>query len=72
MKKSISKGRSYVLAKSRVLTITYSYYQSNTVVPNIRIMGKWLEELGFTIGEKVEIYQERPDEIVIRKVPSKN
>ncbi|WP_024834051.1 SymE family type I addiction module toxin [Ruminiclostridium josui] len=56
------------MSKSRVLTVTYSYYPSNSVVPNIKILGKWLHDLGFSVGEKVEIYNERPGELVIRKI----
>lgn len=55
----------------RVLTITSSYYQYNDhAIPNIRLLGKWLQVLGFQIGEKVEVYysQEKPDELVIRKI----
>lgn len=52
----------------RKLTITYQYYPSNTVIPVLRVQGCWLEKLGFKIGDKVEIYQDRKDELIIRKV----
>lgn len=32
-------------------------YQNNKVVPSLRFNGKWLEELNFTIGEEVVVYQ---------------
>ena len=58
------------LLKRRMLTVTYTYYQSNRSVPSIRILGGWLEELGFRIGEKVEIIhsQDKPNELVIKKI----
>jgi len=52
----------------RRLTITYQYYPSNTVIPVLRVQGCWLEKLGFKVGDKVEIYQVREDELIIRKV----
>lgn len=56
-----------------MLTVTYTYYQSNRSVPSIKILGGWLEELGFRVGEKVEITykQEKPDELVIKKITDK-
>lgn len=32
-------------------------YQNNKVVPSLRFNGKWLNELNFTIGEEVVVYQ---------------
>ncbi|HOJ11658.1 MAG TPA: SymE family type I addiction module toxin [Clostridiales bacterium] len=52
----------------RKLTITYQYYPSNTVIPVLRVQGCWLEKLGFKVGDKVEIYQVREDELIIWKV----
>ena len=31
----------------------------NTTVPEIRLEGRWLEELGFTEGEQVQIKQQQ-------------
>lgn len=56
---------------TRRLTITYQYYPSNSVIPVIRIQGHWLENLGFKIGDKVEIHQGRENELIIRKVSCK-
>lgn len=46
---------------SRVLTITelYATPSSKKPVPLIRIQGKWLGELGFRIGDRVEVYGEK-------------
>jgi hypothetical protein len=52
----------------RKLTITYQYYPSNKVIPVLRVQGCWFEKLGFKVGDKVEIYQDREDELIIRKV----
>ncbi len=30
----------------------------NTTVPEIRLEGRWLEKLGFTVGEQVQIEQQ--------------
>lgn len=43
---------------SRILTVTYLYTQGNKEVPCIRLQGKWLEELVFEIGSKVEVQQD--------------
>ena len=52
---------------SRVLTISglYTSPSSRKPVPAVRVQGKWLENIGFRIGDKVEIY-EANQEIVIR------
>ncbi len=57
----------------RILTITYNYYQNERAVPHIKLLGGWLEELGFKIGEKVEVYtsEDKPDELLIRKINDK-
>lgn len=43
---------------NRKMTITYQYYASKSIIPVIRIQGHWLENLGFKVGDKLEIYQE--------------
>lgn len=56
----------------RRLTIGYMYYpdtrQGNTY-PKLLIQGRWLQRLGWEIGDKVEL-QESPTEIVIHKTGS--
>jgi len=49
--------------------LTVSYYLNNNCkeTPFIRLQGKWLEEAGFKIGDKVEV-QENPEKLVIRVV----
>ena len=39
---------------SRQLTVSY-LYQLNCAVPFIRLCGKWLEEAGFSIEDKVNV-----------------
>lgn len=43
---------------SRILTVvgqsTYNYKE----VPTIRLHGRWLEDLGFKVGEKVTVEEE--------------
>ncbi len=41
-------------------------YQNNKQVPSLRLNGKWLEKLNFSIGEQVVLYQNE-DMIVITK-----
>lgn len=52
---------------SRVLTVSglYTNPSSRKPVPAVRVQGKWLEQIGFRIGDRVEIY-EANQEIVIR------
>lgn len=38
--------------QKRILSVYYSY-TGNKKVPQIRLQGKWLKELGFAIGEKI-------------------
>lgn len=57
---------------SRVLTVSglYAGPSSTKPVPAVRIQGQWLKELGFGIGDKVEIYGDR-EEITIRLLKEK-
>lgn len=41
-------------------------YQNQKYVPSIRLNGKWLEELNFSVGEQVVVYQDK-DILVIKK-----
>lgn len=41
-------------------------YQNEKYVPSIRLNGKWLEELNFSVGEQVVVYQNK-DMLVIKK-----
>jgi len=49
--------------------LTVSYYSSYNCkgTPFIRLQGKWLEDAGFKIRDKIEV-QEKPEELVIRVV----
>lgn len=52
---------------SRILTVSGLYVSPSCSkpVPAVRVQGKWLENIGFSIGCKVEI-QEGNGEIVIK------
>ncbi|KKW29293.1 MAG: hypothetical protein UY72_C0051G0007 [Candidatus Uhrbacteria bacterium GW2011_GWD2_52_7] len=52
---------------SRVLTVSVLYTSptSRKPVPAVRVQGKWLEQIGFRIGDKVEIYEDK-EAITIR------
>ena len=34
-------------------------WSKNVIVPEIRLEGKWLKELGFEIGKRIEIKQQK-------------
>lgn len=51
----------------RNLKIYYSYNQDNKN-PLIMLKGKWLEKLGFQIGDRIEV-ECKKDKIVIKKSP---
>lgn len=51
----------------RNLKIYYSYANQN-INPLIMLKGKWLERLGFRIGDKIEVECKR-NKIVIKKSP---
>jgi len=36
----------------------------NTIVPELRLGGRWLEKAGFTTGQRVKIFQE-PGRLII-------
>ncbi|MBP1765046.1 MAG: symE [Firmicutes bacterium] len=38
----------------RILTVYY-IYQNDKMVPLVRLRGKWLQELGFEPGDKIEV-----------------
>ncbi len=54
------------LTVSRVFLYRNTKHQ-NVEAPFIRVQGKWLESLGFTSGDKVEVF-ERQGEIIIRRM----
>lgn len=51
----------------RILTVSYYSNYNCKETPFIRHQGKWLEDAGFKIGDKIEV-QEKPDVLVIRVV----
>ena len=52
--------------KQRVRTVSY-IDRRGSVEPYIRHQGKWLEEKGFRIGDRIEISIPTPGRIVIEK-----
>ena len=55
---------------SRMLTVSGFYPNSSLKpVPAVRVQGKWLENIGFCVGCKVEIY-ESTGEITIKLAES--
>ena len=55
------------ITDSRKLTVYY-HYAGNKSVPLIRLQGYWLENLGFKIGECIEVnYDSEKGEILIKR-----
>ncbi|WDJ98033.1 type I toxin-antitoxin system SymE family toxin [Xanthomonas campestris pv. incanae] len=51
-------------------TVGYGYYPaSDQRVPTLRLRGRWLEQLGFTIGSKLHI-RLRDGELVVSVAPT--
>ncbi|WP_425509394.1 SymE family type I addiction module toxin [Xanthomonas cannabis] len=51
-------------------TVGYGYYPaSNQRIPTLRLRGRWLEQLGFTIGRKLDI-RLRDGELVVSVAPA--
>ncbi|NIK08718.1 toxic protein SymE [Xanthomonas arboricola] len=50
-------------------TVGYGYYpDSHQRIPTLRLRGRWLEQLGFTIGSKLDIRM-RNGELVVTVAP---
>ncbi|AFM00143.1 MULTISPECIES: SymE family type I addiction module toxin [Desulfitobacterium] len=52
---------------TRILTVAYTH-QNGVERPFIRLRGKWLQELGFLPGAKIEV-RETKDGLVIKALP---
>ncbi|MFS8426390.1 SymE family type I addiction module toxin, partial [Xanthomonas campestris] len=51
-------------------TVGYGYYPaSDQRIPTLRLRGRWLEQLGFTIGSKLYI-RLRDGELVVSVAPT--
>ncbi|MFP7190399.1 SymE family type I addiction module toxin, partial [Xanthomonas hortorum] len=51
-------------------TVGYGYYPaSDQRIPTLRLRGRWLEQLGFTIGSKLHI-RLRDGELVVSVAPT--
>jgi len=46
------------MKKKQLLTVS-SAFINNQQVPQIRIQGRWLNDLGFSIGCKIEISEQK-------------
>ncbi|MDR2036525.1 MAG: type I toxin-antitoxin system SymE family toxin [Bacteroidales bacterium] len=61
--------------KSRVITI-YDHYSprkwEEVKVPYIRLRGKWLENIGYHIGEQIQINITDDNTMVIKKLHNPN
>lgn len=68
MKLSAGSYRGYMEKKSRKLTVYGKTKQFNQTVPQIRFEGIWLEALGFSVGDKVQLDCE-DNKITIKKLP---
>ena len=55
MKLSAGSYRGYMEKGSRKLTVYGKTKQFNQTVPQIRFEGLWLEALGFSVGDKVQL-----------------
>ena len=53
----------------RILTVSYYSNYNCKETSFIRLQGKWLEDTGFKIGDKIEV-RKKPEERVIRVVKS--
>lgn len=51
----------------RILTVSYYSNYNCKETSFIRLQGKWLEDAGFKIGDKIEV-REKPEKLVIRVV----
>jgi hypothetical protein len=60
-----------IMKSNRITTVTYRYQQrsySNKKVPEIRMSGQWLKDLGFDTGKKLQITCE-PEKLTIALQP---
>ncbi|MCC5092685.1 MULTISPECIES: SymE family type I addiction module toxin [Xanthomonas] len=54
----------------RHCTVGYGYYPASDLrVPTLRLRGRWLEQLGFAIGSKLQIRM-RDGELVVSLAPA--
>lgn len=62
------------MKKFRILKIyskfRYRKWRKDYIVPEIRLEGKWLQELGFEVGKEIEVKQQK-DKLTIRLVDNK-
>lgn len=71
MRKKISLRDKYRLFQSRNLTVSRKYflrsYHRHTLFPEIKIAGKWVQECGFEVGDKVAVIVSE-NQIILRKI----
>ncbi|WP_084694545.1 SymE family type I addiction module toxin [Chryseobacterium vrystaatense] len=71
MRKKISLRDKYKLFQNRNLTVSRksflrSYYR-HALFPEIKIAGKWVQECGFEVGDKVAVMVSK-NQIILRKM----
>lgn len=71
MKLSAGKHRGYMEKSSRKLTVYGKTKQFNQTVPQIRFEGQWLNTLGFSVGDKIQLDCEE-NKIIITKLSDDN
>ena len=64
-----------VQQSERILTVSlisttnsYNYGRRVTNVPYIRLQGKWLEKLGFNIGDKIAVFADDDEQLRLKVV----
>ena len=68
------------MEKIRTATVSSIWRQSQArfpqgrdkIVPSLRLSGLWFENLGFEIGQKVEIYSTAKGQLLLNVVPPGN
>ena len=51
--------------KTKTYTVS-SIYQNNQDRPYIKITGKWLQDIGFNIGNKFKVYQGKDILLIVK------
>lgn len=55
----------FIVAKNHRTLTVYDTYANNKQVPLIRLQGKWLQKLGFTIGGKIVVEEKEKGTLLI-------
>ena len=60
------KGENQMKEKTKTCKISYILTQ-NEERPFLKLTGKWLEKLGFTIGSKIKVYEGKDMLLLIKE-----